>query len=149
MATCSWVDGDGDSLSAPFTLQVAAVANEDHIAECILGPITTNSTADYYPNTATAAGTYNSTTVTDISTAAYGNPLLSIEKSGPCLLTVDGDLISYSFKVTNTGGASLLGPVTVTDDKATVTCPAVATLVMEITGWIRLIIPILEILLSS
>ena len=39
-----------------------------------------------------------------------------------------GDVIDYSYVVTNTGNVSLAGPVTVTDDKVTVTCPAVATL---------------------
>ena len=33
-------------------------------------------------------------------------------------------MISYSYLVTNTGNVQLAGPVTVTDDKATVTCPA-------------------------
>ena len=35
-----------------------------------------------------------------------------------------GDVISYSYLVPNTGNVSLAGPVTVTDDKTTVTCPA-------------------------
>ena len=33
-------------------------------------------------------------------------------------------MISYSYLVTNTGNVTLAGPVTVADDKATVTCPA-------------------------
>ena len=33
-------------------------------------------------------------------------------------------MISYSYVVKNTGNVTLAGPVTVTDDKATVTCPA-------------------------
>ena len=33
-------------------------------------------------------------------------------------------MISYSYAVTNTGNVTLAGPVTVADDKATVTCPA-------------------------
>ena len=34
-----------------------------------------------------------------------------------------GNVINYSYLVTNTGNVTLTGPVTVTDDKATVTCP--------------------------
>ena len=36
-------------------------------------------------------------------------------------------MISYSYLVTNSGNVSLAGPVTVADNKATVTCPAVDT----------------------
>ena len=35
-----------------------------------------------------------------------------------------GDVISYSYLVTNNGNVRLAGPFTVTDDKATVSCPA-------------------------
>jgi len=38
-----------------------------------------------------------------------------------------GKTISYVYAVTNTGSTVLAGPVTVTDDKATVTCPEVNT----------------------
>ena len=38
-----------------------------------------------------------------------------------------GDVINYSYKVTNIGNIALIGPITVADDKATVTCPAVST----------------------
>jgi uncharacterized repeat protein (TIGR01451 family) len=38
-----------------------------------------------------------------------------------------GDVIGYSYLVTNSGNVRLAGPVTVTDDKATVTCPNVNT----------------------
>ena len=39
-----------------------------------------------------------------------------------------GQMINYSYTVSNTGNTSLTGPVTVTDDKATVLCPEVNTI---------------------
>ena len=42
----------------------------------------------------------------------------------PATYDAVGDVISYSYVVKNTGNVTLAGPVTVTDDKATVTCPA-------------------------
>jgi uncharacterized repeat protein (TIGR01451 family) len=52
-------------------------------------------------------------------------PSLSLVKTAsPTTYDEVGDIISYSYLVTNTGNVTLAGPVTVTDDKATVTCPA-------------------------
>ena len=39
-----------------------------------------------------------------------------------------GDVLHYTYVVTNTGNVRLAGPVTVTDDKTTVTCPALSTI---------------------
>ena len=53
-------------------------------------------------------------------------PAISLVKSAtPATYATLGQTISYSYLVTNTGNVTLAGPVTVTDDKATVTCPAV------------------------
>ena len=56
------------------------------------------------------------------------NPALSLVKTAsPSTYSTVGQSISYSYLVTNSGNVSLAGPVTVTDDKATVSCPAVST----------------------
>jgi LPXTG-site transpeptidase (sortase) family protein len=60
---------------------------------------------------------------------AEQNPELTLTKtivSGDPYSTVGGT-VNYSYAVLNSGDVSLPGPVTVTDDKATATCPAVAT----------------------
>ena len=69
--------------------------------------------------------TVTSDTDSETVTASQG-PALSIDKSITSGDPYDsvGDLITYSYVVTNTGNVSLTGPVTVSDDKATVTCPA-------------------------
>jgi hypothetical protein len=79
------------------------------------------------PNTATATGTYSATPYMDTSTATYGTTGLTLDKTvTETSFNLSGDTLNYSYLVTNSGYAPLLGPVTVTDDKATVTCPAVS-----------------------
>ena len=56
------------------------------------------------------------------------NPALSLVKSAsPSTYSTVGQSISYSYLVSNTGNVRLAGPVTVADDKATVSCPALST----------------------
>jgi uncharacterized repeat protein (TIGR01451 family) len=114
-ASCTW----------PSPLPVAS-ATDDPTATCIVGPVTAVSGTN--PNTATASGT-NGTTVMDVSTATYSTTGLTIAKSvtEASFLTA-GEVLNYSFLVTNSGFAALAGPVTVSDDKATdESCPAVDT----------------------
>jgi hypothetical protein len=56
------------------------------------------------------------------------NPELTLDKTAN-VTTYDevGDVISYSYLVRNTGNVSLAGPVSIDDNKATVTCPNVNT----------------------
>ena len=114
-ASCTW----------PAPLPVAS-PTADPTATCVVGPVT--ALAGTHPNTATASGT-NGTTVTDVSTATYATTGLTLVKSvTETSFTSAGEVLHYSFLVTNTGAAPLAGPVVVADDKSTdESCPAVTT----------------------
>jgi hypothetical protein len=85
-------------------------------------------TADFAPT--------DTTNYTSLTGAAAGNfviqpagPYLTLVKTAdPITFNGAGVVISYSYELTNTGDVTLDGPFTVTDDKATVTCPATASL---------------------
>ena len=52
-------------------------------------------------------------------------PELTLEKTAsPTTYNQAGDVIDYSYLLTNTGSGTLSGPFTVTDDKTTVACPS-------------------------
>ncbi|QQS48169.1 MAG: DUF11 domain-containing protein [Acidobacteriota bacterium] len=57
-------------------------------------------------------------------TATQTRTISLVKTATPSTYDSVGDMISYSYKVTNTGNVTLAGPVTVVDNKATVTCPA-------------------------
>ena len=71
-----------------------------------------------------STGSVTSTASTTVKCDAY-MPGLSIDKTAtPATYSQAGEVIGYSYLVKNTGNVTLAGPVTLTDDKATVTCPA-------------------------
>jgi uncharacterized repeat protein (TIGR01451 family) len=100
----------------------------DGVATEPTDPNTYAVTADFVP---TDTANYNS-----LTGASAGNfviqppgPFLTLLKTAdPTTFNWVGDVISYSYELTNTGDVTLEGPFTVTDDKATVTCPDTASL---------------------
>lgn len=109
------------------TLPVAVATNDDHILTCIVGPVATAPGA--HTNTAHATGTYAGTPHdSPESSAVYGTTGLALAKSATqAYFTAIGDVLDYTYTVTNTGAATLSGPVAVADDHTSVTCPALAT----------------------
>ncbi len=76
-------------------------------------------------NTATAHANGVDSNQAQATVTAVQTPALSLTKTPtPTTYSTVGAVISYSYHVTNTGNVTLAGPVTVTDDHATVTCPA-------------------------
>ncbi|MBN2388905.1 MAG: DUF11 domain-containing protein, partial [Anaerolineales bacterium] len=126
MPDCSWVDGQGASLPDVFPLPPAD-ADEQHLAYCVLGPFPV-TTADSFTNTATVD---SDQTGPESDSATYATTGLTLEKSAAeSYYTSAGQVLHYSYVVTNSGYAQLAGPVTIDDDLSVDEfCPAVNTAV--------------------
>ena len=97
------------------------------VVGCTVGPIAAVSGS--HTNTASVSATFNASPVTSgPSSATYATTSLSLVKSATeSTFTLPGDVLHYSYLVTNNGFATLGGPITVSDNRATVTCPPVSS----------------------
>lgn len=86
--TVSDPDVDVSHCTWPSPLPVAT-DNGDHIAVCVIGPVTAPTGTGTYPNTATATGTYNSVDYTDTSTATYNTQPTAVVMGRVELAAVD------------------------------------------------------------
>lgn len=127
LSSCSWTLSGGSSWTNGTSLPLYDYAT------CVFNtssPITASTGS--HANTATAQGSASGCSVGsgscyDTSTATYATIGLSLTKSSSqTLYKVAGDSISYSYLVSNTGAATL-GTITVSDNKTTVTCPALSS----------------------
>ncbi|MBA4376418.1 MAG: hypothetical protein C0401_09640, partial [Anaerolinea sp.] len=90
-----------------------------------LGEVTNIASAHGWLNDGAVDSETDTVTVTAVQTAA-----LSIDKNAlETEFNLEGELLNYTYLVTNTGNVTLEGPFTITDDKSTdATCPVTATL---------------------
>jgi MBG domain len=100
----------------------------DGLATAPTLPGTYEVTADFAPG-----DTVNYNSLSDASAGEFviqpAAPALTLVKTPTQTTYYEvGDVINYSYLLTNSGNVTLEGPFTVTDDKVTVTCPATMTL---------------------
>ena len=115
--TCTWKTVSGADFTFPLI--------PGDTAYCTTAAISTNATKNIYTNSATVtAGSSLGNRTSLASTAVYANPALTITKNvTETYYTATGNTLHYTYTVSNAGFASLLGPVTVSDDKVnSVTC---------------------------
>jgi uncharacterized repeat protein (TIGR01451 family) len=97
-------------------------------AVCVAGPVT--AATGLHPNTASAQGSFGGTPVaSNTSTASYATAALTLVKSAvDTYYDAAGDVLHYTYRVTNSGNAPLAGPVVVSDNLSTdESCPSVET----------------------
>ncbi|HEY3290919.1 MAG TPA: DUF11 domain-containing protein, partial [Anaerolineae bacterium] len=126
------------TLYGPFTVtdDKATVVCTQPVSGALAPLATMNCTATYtikqtdldsgsVTNKATASGGGATSNEATATVNADKKPALSLVKTAPPIKYDHvGQLIAYSYLVTNIGNVTLAGPVTVSDDKATVSCPA-------------------------
>jgi uncharacterized repeat protein (TIGR01451 family) len=71
-----------------------------------------------------STGSVSSSATTTVMCEEYMPGLKLVKSATPTTYNQVGDVINYSYLVKNTGNVAFAGPVKVTDDKVTVTCPA-------------------------
>jgi uncharacterized repeat protein (TIGR01451 family) len=137
--------GDGTP-TGTITFDVFAPNDTTCAAPIAVPPaVTVNGAGDYISGnyTPTMAGNYRwiahysgdginpalSTACDDPSEVSNVQPGLSLAKSASsAVFTAVGQVVTYTYSVTNSGNVTLNGPITVADDRATVTCPSVNTI---------------------
>ncbi len=128
--TIDVVDPDIDTSTCvwPAELPVADVGSEDHIAVCIVGPVSADE--GVVVNQAEVSALGAGLAVNDSDSATYATIGLTFAKTAdPVTFEQSGDVIDYTFTVNNIGFAILAGPVQIGDPLVPgASCPALNTI---------------------
>lgn len=122
------VDDDQVSVSCPAVTELAPGGSVTCTASYTVALADLN--AGSVTNTATAHADGLDSNTTSATAYADQNPSLQLIKNitGGDPYSVEGATVGYEYLVTNNGNITLDGPVSVDDNQATVTCPAVTSL---------------------
>ncbi len=116
-----------DAKLVPNSFTCPSVAPLD---TCVLNGTHTVSQAEVNAGSIANTGSVTSALIPTPQTVSITTPIpqtrsLSIDKTSPTPnFTTVGNTISYSYAVKNTGNVTLAGPIQVTDNKTSVSCPA-------------------------
>ncbi len=126
--TITGVEGDGSITAASVGVGVYTLTESAEPGYTNAGWVCTGAQTDGGDGTVTLADTDVATCTVTNTDDTPGSGALTLNKSANTVTysAVD-DVIFYSYDVTSTGGGPVAGPITVADDKETVTCPAVST----------------------
>src|SRR5262249_19782544 len=115
--TCPAVSsvGNRDALLDPRETLICSATYAVTQADIDAGKVTNTATASAGGTTSNAS----SVTVTAVQVRA----LTLVKSATPTTFDGAGNVVAYSYLVTNAGNVTLAGPVTVSDDRVTVTCP--------------------------
>jgi len=121
------VDTSGCSWSDPLPIADFATP-EAHIDVCIVGPVSISGSGEF-PNTAEVSATGGGVLVQDTDDALVATAAMSLDKQADrAFFSASGEVINYTFVVTNVGHAVLSGPVAINDPLVTdALCPALDT----------------------
>jgi hypothetical protein len=111
--TCSTLPSGGLAPAASITCSASYTVMQ---ADVDSGSVT---------NVASAKSGNTQSPTDSVTVPAIQRPELSLAKTAkPTVYSKVGDVISYSYKLTNTGNVTLSGPFTVADNKISVACPS-------------------------
>ncbi|MDA9009210.1 DUF11 domain-containing protein [Alphaproteobacteria bacterium] len=122
------VNDDKTTVTCP-ALPAGGLAPSNAIT-CIASYIVTQADIDSgsVTNIATATDSNVTTPSDTVTVNAFQNPALTLDKTTQkSAISIAGEPVAYTYTVTNTGNITVTDPVTVSDDKTTVTCPSLTT----------------------
>jgi uncharacterized repeat protein (TIGR01451 family) len=112
-ANCAIQTSSGSETLHCTAVDLAPGASESVHVTSATGP----SSAKAYANTATLTAANHPTLTADATTTVEGSPALTLTKTAdPTTYSYPGQVIVYSYTLTNTGNVTLSGPYTITDD---------------------------------